>query len=130
MIKDEIAPGIVSYKNVLDDNIISTLINDNNHNEINGYSKNKNFKKKILIIGNSHGNDLYKSLVSSDFFIKNYQIDYLEFGDVCYQGYMNDYDYIAKLEIFLSKKSTYSTPLNTISSEYLDLTNSENCFIN
>ncbi len=28
MIKNEIAPGIVSYKNVLDDNIISTLIND------------------------------------------------------------------------------------------------------
>ena len=82
---------------------ISTLINDNNHNEINGYSKNQNFKKKILIIGNSHGNDLYKSLVSNDFFIKNYQIDYLEFGDVCYQGYINDYDYIAKLEIFLSR---------------------------
>jgi peptidoglycan/LPS O-acetylase OafA/YrhL len=66
------------------------------------YSQTENLKKKILILGNSHGKDLYRSLISNDYFIKNYQIDYEEFGDQCFQAYINQNDYVAKLEIIIS----------------------------
>ena len=61
-----------------------------------------NSLKKILIIGNSHGLDLFKSLNSNNFFTENYQIRYKNLGDQCYKKYVKKNDYIEKLEIFIS----------------------------
>ena len=61
-----------------------------------------NSLKKILIIGNSHGLDLFKSLDNNVFFTKNYQIRYKNLGDQCYKSYVKKNNYIAKLEIFVS----------------------------
>jgi peptidoglycan/LPS O-acetylase OafA/YrhL len=78
------------------------LLKIDEYYEINNYTKSENLKKTILIIGNSHGADLYKSLLSNDFFVKNYKIAYQEFGDQCYRTYINEKDYIAKFEIIIS----------------------------
>lgn len=92
----------ISTKNYENKETKTQLLKNEKYYTINNYTIDENFKKKILIIGNSHGEDLYKSLLRNNYFIKNYKIDYQEFGDQCYQTYINEKDYIAKLEIIIS----------------------------
>ena len=58
--------------------------------------------KKVLIIGNSHGLDLYKSLNTNTFLIENYQIRYQNLGDQCYKKYLQDNSYLEEFEIYIS----------------------------
>lgn len=73
-------------------------------------------KKKILIIGNSHGYDLYKSLINNDYFTSNYKFNYIEFSDHCFHSFLNEENFISQLEIFINNKynASYKNCLKNI----------------
>jgi len=78
----------------LKDNIVNSV--KTNHSYID------NSLKKILIIGNSHGRDLFNTLNSNTFFVKNYQIRYENLGDQCFKKYLKKNDYLERFEILIS----------------------------
>ena len=98
---------IVSVSNfkILNENKVITKKNtqSNIYNDLSQNYSYNNFKKKILIIGDSHGIDLAKALRSSTFFNNTYQIRHLNFGDHCYSNYVSNFNYLAKLETKISK---------------------------
>ena len=87
--------------------LIKTEIKSNDYNEFEIHLEQpniNNFKKKILIIGNSHGYDLYKSLINTDYFKFNYKFNYIEFSDHCFHSFLNEENLFSKLEIFVNNK--------------------------
>ena len=69
----------------------------------------KDDKKKILIIGNSHGLDLYKSINTISHYLENFETRYYQMGDECYNMFTDNLNFFEKIEFFISKLTSFGT---------------------
>lgn len=84
--------------------------------------ENSEEQKKILILGDSHGLDLYRSLISNNNFTKKSKFIYIDLGDHCFQSYLNQDNLITQLEILIYKK--LNTVYKQCNSKILEFKNS------
>ena len=61
-----------------------------------------NNKKRLLIIGDSHGGDLFSALKSTSYIASNYQLRYVYLGDSCLKKFLGDKNFFYKLENVVS----------------------------
>jgi peptidoglycan/LPS O-acetylase OafA/YrhL len=104
------------------ENLQTNLLVNSNEEETELIFKDNKFGK-ILIIGNSHGLELFRSLISNKFYKENFQIKYIEFGDDCYDIFTSRDNYLKKIEISISKIFNFGTQQNC-TNNMLELENS------
>ena len=104
------------------ENLQENLLTNSNVEKTELIFNDGNFNK-ILIIGNSHGLELFRSLISNKFYKENYQIKYIEFGDDCYDIFTNRDNSLKKIEISISKIFNFGTQQNC-TNNMLELENS------